>query len=398
LIAVNFQFDLSGWIFQIEFFIIIPFFIRFLHTRKEKHMVRLKFWMSVSVGLALLAACAPAASPTPAIEADPTPHVESDPEAPGGKAASGDLVIYSGRAEALIKPLIEAFETQYPDIEVALKAGNNSALATQLLEEQANPQADLFLTTELMTAQKMADEGVLQPYPPTDRATLPDGYHHPEWLWTALTLRARVIIYNTDLVKADEAPQSIFDLTDPKWHGQIAAAGSTNGGMQAQVAAIRQRLGDEKTDAWLKGLVDNGVTFFGGHTDVRKAVGAGEFKIGLVNHYYYHLQKAEGSPVAAVYPDQGAGQPGVFLNATAIGVVKGAAHAEAAEKFIEFLLSAQGQEEFAKLNYEYPVIANTPLHPDVRPLTDLRLAEYDFVTAAQSLENTLEMFEKYAIP
>ena len=71
--------------------------------------------------------------------------------------------------------------------------------------------------------------------------------------------------------------REIFDLTDPKWKGQVAAAGSTNGGMQAQVAAMRQLLGDEETEAWLNGLIANEVTFFGGHTDVRKAVGAGEF-------------------------------------------------------------------------------------------------------------------------
>src|SRR5688572_31055716 len=62
---------------------------------------------------------------------------------------------------------------------------------------------------------------------------------------------------------------------------------------------------EEDTEAWLNGLIANEVTFFGGHTDVRKAVGAGEFKLGLVNHYYYHLQKAEGSNVGIIFPEIG---------------------------------------------------------------------------------------------
>src|SRR3989304_5069705 len=60
------------------------------------------------------------------------------------------------------------------------------------------------------------------------------------------------------------------------------------------------------------------------HTDVRKAVGAGEFALGLVNHYYYHLQLAEGSKVGVIYPDQGDGQLGLITNTTAVAVVKGA--------------------------------------------------------------------------
>jgi iron(III) transport system substrate-binding protein len=355
-------------------------------TLKENSRVmshgRLYRWIVAAAALALaLGACAPAAQPS-----RPAP------------TASGDLVIYSGRSEALIKPVIEQFKAKYPDVNVVLKAGSNSELANALLEEKAAPQADLFLTTELMTVQKMANEDVFQAYTPKDADKLPADYHHPNWLWTGLTLRARVIMYNTDLVAADEAPKSILDLTDPKWKGQIAAAGSTNGGFQAHVAALRQILGDAQAEAWLSGLKANDVTFFGGHTDVRKAVGAGEFKIGLVNHYYYHLQKAEGSPVAVVYPDQADGQMGVVVNATAIGVVKGAQHPEAAGVFIDYLLSPEGQKLFAELNYEYPVIEGVALAADVKPLTDVRLATFDVVKAADSLNSTLTLVERVGVP
>jgi iron(III) transport system substrate-binding protein len=309
-----------------------------------------------------------------------------------------DLVLYSGRAEALIKPVIERFEAAHPEIEVVLKAGSNSELANALLEERANPQADLFLTTELMTVQKMASEGVFQAYRPAGADALPANYHHPDWLWTGLTLRARVIIYNTDLVKPEEAPQSVLDLTDPRWQSQVAAAGSTNGGFQAHVAALRQLIGNEATQAWLDGLKANAVTFFGGHTDVRKAVGAGEFKIGLVNHYYYHLQKAEGSPVAVVYPDQGEGQMGVVVNATGVGVIQGARHRAAAQTFIDYLLSAEGQEEFAELNFEYPLLAGVPLQAEVKPLAEFRLAAFDVVKAADALDSTLDLLEQAGIP
>jgi len=325
------------------------------------------------------------------------------PVAPEATAAqpsnvSGELVIYSGRTEPLLQPVIDAFKTKYPDVDVLLKAGSNSELANALLEEQANPQADVFITTELFTVQSLAQQGIFQSYRPVGADQLPAEFLGADNLWTGLTRRARVIIYNADLVSQEELPTSIFDLTDPKWKGQIAAAGSTNGSMQAQIAAMRQLIGEEETEAWLNGLLTNEVTFFGGHTDVRKAVGAGEFKLGLVNHYYYHLQKAEGSNVGIIFPDQAEGQIGLITNATAAAVVNGAPHLSAAQAFLDFLVSAEGQKLFAEQNYEYPLLSSVALHSDVQPLDGFRFAEVDVVEASQDFEATFDLMEKVALP
>ena len=311
---------------------------------------------------------------------------------------SGDLVIYTGRTEPLLQPVIDAFKTKYPNVNILLKAGSNSELANALLEEQANPQADVFITTELFTVQSLAQQGVFQAYKPVGADQLPAEFLGADNLWTGLTRRARVIIYNADLVSQDELPTSIFDLTDPKWKGQIAAAGSTNGSMQSQVAALRQLIGEEETETWLNGLLANEVTFFGGHTDVRKAVGAGEFKLGLVNHYYYHLQKAEGSNVGIIFPDQGEGQIGLITNATAAGVVNSAPHLTAAQTFLDFLVSPEGQKLFAEQNYEYPLLDGVAQHSDVLSLDGLRLAEVDVVKAAEDFEATFDLMEKVALP
>jgi iron(III) transport system substrate-binding protein len=293
---------------------------------------------------------------------------------------------------------IQAFKAKYPRVEVLLKSGSNSQMANALLEEKANPQADLFITTEIFTIQAMAREGVLQAYRPAAVAQLPAEAVGDGNLWVGLTRRARVIMYNSDLVSAEEAPKSIFDLTDPKWKGQVAAAGSTNGGMQAQIAVLEKAIGKEATQAWLNGLIANEVTFFGGHTDVRKAVGAGEFKIGLVNHYYYYLQAAEGSPVGVVFPDQGEGQIGLISNLTAAGVVHGARNAKAAEAFIDFLLSQEGQKLFAELNYEYPVLPGVALNPAVQPLESYRMVNVNLREVTVNLDNVFAMIETVGLP
>lgn len=310
----------------------------------------------------------------------------------------GALVIYSGRNEPLIKPVMEAFKAAYPGIEVVAKSGSNGALANELLEEQANPQADLFITTETFTVKALQAEGVFENYISPKAADISTNYKDPAGAWTGVTLRARVIMYNTDLVSAEEAPQSVFDLTDPKWAGQIAAASSTNGSLQAQVAVMQHLLGDDITEGWLQGLLDNEVTFLGSHTDVRTAVGSGEFKLGLVNSYYYYLQKAEGSPVGLVIPDQGADQIGVVVNASAVAIVKGGKNTEAAKAFVDFLLSPEGQELFAKLNYEYPIISGVPTHAEVEPLVDYKIADANLADEAIDLNKALDLLERVGVP
>jgi len=324
----------------------------------------------------------------------------TEPASPIGEEAgvSGDLIIYSGRTEALIQPVVDAFKAKHPEVNVLLKAGSNSELANALIEEKANPQADIFITTELFTVQSLVGQDVFQSYLPTGADQLPAEFIGTDNAWTGLTRRVRVIMYNKDLVSEDELPTSIFDLTNPKWQGQIAAAGSTNGGMQAQVAAMRQLLGEEATEEWLNGLIANGVTFFGGHTDVRKAVGAGEFKIGLVNHYYFYLQQAEGSNVGIIFPDQGDGQVGLFSNATAAALVKGGKNPAAAAAFLDFLVSADGQKLFAEQNYEYPLLPGVALKDGVQPLDSFRLADVDVVKAALDFDATFDLIEKVGLP
>jgi iron(III) transport system substrate-binding protein len=353
---------------------------------------------STSVSTAVTAA--PAEATTATDSSAVTAEAGATTEANAASTASGDLVIYSGRSEALIRPVIDLFQKQNPQIQVKLKAGSNNEMAAALLEETANPQADLFIATDMLIVANLGSQGVFEVYQPAGADTISTEYRDPENTWTSFTGRARVIMYNADLVTPEEVPTSVFELTDPKWKGQIAAAGSTNGSMQAHIAAISELQGEAKAEEWLQGLLANEVKFFGGHTDVRKAVGAGEFKLGLVNHYYYHLQKAEPSDnnVGVVYPDQGEGQMGVVVNTTAGGVVKGGPNPAAAKAFVDFLLTPEAQHLFAELNYEYPLTAGVELTEGVTPLDGLKLAEVSMRSIYEDLEATQALIQKVNLP
>lgn len=349
-------------------------------------MFKKRILLPAILGIILLASCSPGS-----LSSDQGSGLGDD-------VSTGRLVIYSGRSEALLQPVLDAFSEEYPEIEISFKAGSNSELANAILEEQANPQADVFITTEVFTAQVLAMQGAFQPYNPDTDVSFPPGYVSPDNLWVGLTMRARVIIYNTDLVSEIELLTSINELTNEKWRGQVATTSSTNGSMLAQIASMRQILGDEATESWLTSLIDNDTTFFGGHTDVRKAVGAGEFALGLVNHYYYHLQLAEGSNVGVIYPDQREDQIGLLTNATAAAVIRNANNASSAETFIDFLLSETGQLLFAEQNYEYPILSGIATHIDIQPLDNLQMAEINVALAAEELDGTFDLIDRVGMP
>lgn len=315
-----------------------------------------------------------------------------------GDAAGGELIVYTSRAESLFKPVIEAFNQAYPGVKVTMLTGSNGELAAKLLEERANPQADLLVNSDTLTMESLAEQGVFAPNASPAVAAVAERYRADDGSWVALTLRPRVIMYNTDLVTPEEAPTTMLGLTDAKWQGQIGAADSRNGAMVAQLVAMRQLLGEEAMAAFVQGLVANDTQWFGGHTDVRKAVGAGELKLGLVNHYYYHLSKAEGAPVGIIYPDQGEREMGLIVNSTNAGIVQGARHSELAQLFVDWMLSPAGQKVYADLNFEYPVTTGVATAEGVPPLSDFKLADVSLKTIWEELEPTQQAAQAAGLP
>ena len=114
----------------------------------------------------------------------------------------------------------------------------------------------------------------------------------------------RVIAYNTKLVKPEEAPQSVFDLADPRWKGQIAIADPRFGSTSFHVAALYAVLGDEKADDFFRRLKANGVRIVDGNSVVRDMVVRGEVKVGLTDTDDVNVAIEDGQPIAMVLPDR----------------------------------------------------------------------------------------------
>lgn len=310
----------------------------------------------------------------------------------GQKEEAKEIVVYSGRNETLIKPVLQQFEKE-TGLKVILRAGGASELANAILEEKNNPKADLFVANDAGALELLRIKGVLEANGSDRVKAIPAEFRAVDGSWVGVSGRARVIMYNANLVRKEDLPKSIFDLADPKWKGQVAMAASRNESLIASVTGLRVLKGDQETEKFLKALIKNNVKSLKGHTDVRKAVGKGEFKLGFVNHYYFHLEKKGGSPVDVIYPDQGPNDIGALVNVAGAGIVKGSKNQEGAKKLVDWLLTPAAQELFAKLNFEQPLLPGIPVN-EAKSLDQFKRQNVKLELLGGELEKTMDLIEK----
>lgn len=334
--------------------------------------------------LAALAACqSEAATATPAQNTTDQAAI-TQPES--NQTTGGKLVIYSGRSESLVKPIIDQFAAA-TGIEVQVRYGSTSEMAGVLLEEGANSPADIFYAQDPGGLGAVQKAGLLRPLPADIIGQVPARFAAEDDSWVGISGRARVVVYNTNAITdpATQLPDDIWGFTDPAWNGRIAWAPS-NGSFQTMVTAMRANWGEEKTREWLQGIQANNPRVFEGNTPIVEAVANGEVAVGFVNHYYlYRFLNEQGEAFAARNYFLPSGGPGSLLMVSGAGILAGADNGANAERFIAFLLSAPGQQYFAAQTFEYPVIEG------VRSEATPSLAELDALALDISLADLADL-------
>jgi len=321
---------------------------------------------------------------------------------PGGSATAtavvaGDrdlagttLTLYSGRSEALVQGVIDAFEER-TGVTVEVRYGSSAEMGAALLEEGSRTPADVFLSQEVGAVGVLAKAGLLASLPASAMEGVDERFRPAsDPRWVGVTGRSRVIAYNRDLVA--DPPDTVAELTDPRWKGKVAIVPS-NAGFQAFVTGFRVSAGEQAAERWLRDMIANDVrTDIKSNAEVLRAVHEGEVAIGLVNHYYWGALAAElgeqNMRAKLVFP--GGGDPGGLFNATAVGITVRSAANPAALAFVEYLLSADGQRYFVEQTDEYPVVDGVADPQGYPPRAELDgpaidLADLDSLEASQAL-------------
>ncbi|HWP62089.1 MAG TPA: iron ABC transporter substrate-binding protein [Candidatus Binatia bacterium] len=324
-------------------------------------------------------------SPPPATgaEASPTPT-------PGGR-----LVVYSGRSEELVGPLIEQFEKE-TGIEVEVRYAGTSELAATLLEEGANSPADVFFAQDAGALGAVAKAGLSATLPAEILDRVDPRFRSPQGTWVGVSGRVRVAVYDSRELGPEDLPSSVLGFTDPAWKGRIGWA-PTNASFHSFVTALRVLRGEEAARSWLEGMLANEPRAYEGNSQALQAVAAGEIDVALVNHYYLMRQLAE---AGSDYPVRnhffGAGDPGSLVNVAGAALLTTSKNRPAAEAFVAFLVGAEAQRYFAEKTFEYPLVPDVPAPAGLPALADLEAPAIDLSDLAD-LEGTLELLREVGV-
>ena len=311
---------------------------------------------------------------------------------PDGENA-GELVIYSGRSESLVAPILEQF-SEATGIKTRVKYGSTSEIAATILEEGDNSPADIFFAQD--PGGLAAVESMFATLPDDVLGIVPANFRSPDGKWIGLSGRARVVVYNTDRLTEADLPSDLRGFTDPKWRGRIGWP-PTNGSFQAMVTAMRVMWGEDETRAWLEGIQANEPILYAKNTPTVQAVAAGEVDVGFVNHYYlYRFLQEEGETFGARNAHLSGGGPGSIILVAGTGVLDGAENSENAIKFIEFLLSSVAQQYFASQTYEYPLVEGVAVDWLLTPLDEINAPQVDMADLGD-IEGTLDLLRDTGI-
>ena len=317
----------------------------------------------------------------------------------GECAASTDteITIYSGRDQELVGPVLDAFECS-SGISVVTNFGDPTDLALTLVEEGDRTPADVFLSKSPGSVGFLQNEGFLQTLNDDLLGLVSDENTAANGTWVGITGRQRVLVYNTELVSEGDLPDSVFDLTDERFRGQVAIP-ATNGSFQDWFTVFRSQEGDDVAAQWLADMVANDAIVTESNRPTVDAVGRGEYQFGLVNHYY-NFQQAEalGDDHQALNHNFAADDIGSLVIVTAAGITSSSDNVDEAQQLVEFMLSEPAQTYFTTDSLEFP-LGSGVAPAEVLPSLDDSGSDFDvaFDDLGNGLEETIAIIEDSGI-
>ena len=284
--------------------------------------------------------------------------------ATGAVAQEQVLNLYSARHYSTDEALYANF-TRSTGIRINRVDADDAGILARLKAEGSASPADVILLVDAARLVKGEQDGLFKPVKSKvlDEA-IPAQFRsqaRPEGTtWFGFSTRARVVVYDKQKVQRADV-DTYEELADPKNKGKLCIRSGSHPYNLSLFGAVTEHLGEQKAEAWLKGLVANMArTPKGGDTDQIKAVGSGECQVAVSNSYYIARLLRSDKPedkalmerVGIVFPNQSSW--GTHVNIAGGAVAKHARHEANAIRFLEYLASPEAQNYFANGNNEWP--------------------------------------------
>lgn len=269
---------------------------------------------------------------------------------------SDALVLYSGRSESLVAPLIEQISDS-TGVDIEVRYASTPEMAAQIAEEGEASPADVFFSQDAGALGALDNAGLLQQLDESVTEAVPAEYRAADGTWVATSLRARVLIYDSRTLDEAEVPDTIDAVLAPEWKGRVGYA-PTNASFQSFVTALRVDRGDEAAEQWLRDFLANDPQTFENNNALLQAVDAGAVELGLTNHYYWYNSAAEkgAENMRARVKYMAQGDPGALVNVAGVAILASTDRPDDARRVVEAFLAESAQTYFVEETSEYPVV------------------------------------------
>jgi iron(III) transport system substrate-binding protein len=310
-----------------------------------------------------------------------------------GGGDSEPLVVYSGRSNSLVDPLIEIYRDSTGRA-VEVRYGDTAQLAVALSEEGDQTTADVFWAQDAGALGAAHRDSLLAELPDSILRLVPDHFRNDDATWVATSGRARTLAYSPERADTSNLPRSIFQLSEPRFRGRVGWA-PTNGSFQAHVTAIRTLVGDDSTRAWLEAMKNNGTKSYRNNTAIVQAIANGDIDLGLPNHYYLYRFKSEDPDFPVEQTFFAEGDAGNLINIAGAGILSNTDQEADALLLLEFLLSTDAQQYFSRETYEYPVIDDVTVDVQLPAMNRLNNVSPSIdLDRLEDLEATLQLLRE----
>ena len=302
--------------------------------------------------------------------------------------ADNTVVVYTTVDQVFSEPVLKDFEKE-TGIKVKplfdTEETKSTGVLNRLIAEKDNPQCDVFWSGDPVRAIILKNKGITAAYNSPAAKDIAPHFKDKENHWIGFSSRARVLIYNTKLLKSSDVPKSVFDLAKDKYKGQVAVANPLFGTTSFHFAAWFSAFGDEKAKQFLKDLKTNEIVIATSNGDVEKRVSQGEVWCGLTDTDDAFTAKNEGKDVDYLFLDQQDGIGNLIIPNT-VSLIKGSAHQANAKKLIDYLLSRKTEEKLAVSCAQMPLHKGVKTPDNIPSLDNIQPMKIDYNAAAKKLE------------
>ena len=301
---------------------------------------------------------------------------------------SDTVVVYTTVDQIFSEPVLKAFEKQTG---ITVKAvydteeTKSTGILNRLIAEQEHPQCDVFWSGDPVRTIVLKNKSITSPYHSPMAKDIDNVFKDPQYHWTGFSARARVLIYNKNLLKPEDIPQSIFDLTKEQYRGKVAIANPLFGTTTFHIAALFTTVGDEKAKQFLVDLKSNDVVIATSNGDVKKRVVQGEIPLGLTDTDDAYEAIKEGANIGIAFLDQRG--IGSLIMPNTVNLINNSPHSGNGKKLMDYLLSKETESKLAKSSAQMPLHKGVENPENIPSLDNIIPMNIDYDKTAQKLED-----------